>query len=666
MKLWIVRIVIVVFIISFIFIASAASDKNEAIEERPVHPEIGKLLWNLELAWDEDVARAAHDELVKIGASAVKPLSNFDLICSTRRRVLEFDYETFKEALLEERRYQLSEEMRSKNIYCKMVEPPFGEDVLKIIIRIPKRMSKPRARQEYLKKAEQLLNKLELFDSPIQLSSDKLNEAIKKLNEAIKATAQAYYTRHQEEFTTPENVKARHIILRITPDTDKAKVKAKAKAILRKAKTPGANFEELAKEYSEGPNAPQGGDLGIFTRGGMVPEFEEAVFNMQPGEISNLVETVYGFHIIKLEEKHPATVKPYNQARPEIIQKLLEIEWAEVAREINEAGQTESLVMYSMRLNPSGFKKYSENYSKNAIEQALVVLRNHFDAFPDGFHRKPLPSLSCNFNLTKAHFPLDVAESSKTGMIKPSIQIRWETTHQPRIIIILPAAISINYGFPGQLEFKLVKKYPNSVRDTNGRLHDWIEDLERYLLPDVIPEKAEIRYDLTDRWYILEKPVLLDGSHIISARAVQEQDRWVVLVHFDPQGRRKFARITGDYVGYRLAIVLDDIVQCAPNILTQISGDAQIEGNFTSEEATYLANILKAGSFPVGFRIAEERTVGPIFGSKVRSLVVSALGGIGDVRALPVLKIVAKNDTDIDVRNKAEEAIRKIKAKNAQ
>jgi len=225
----------------------------------------------------------------------------------------------------------------------------------------------------------------------------------------------------------------------------------------------------------------------------------------------------------------------------------------------------------------------------------------------------------------------------------------------------MPAAISINYDFQGQLEFKLVKKY----RDTNGRLHDWIGDSARPL-PYDIPEKAVIRYDQIDRWYILEKPVLLDVNHIISARAVQNQDRWVVLVRFDSQGRRKFASITGDYVGYRLAIVLDGIVQCAPNILTQISGDAQIEGNLTAEEAIYLANILKVGSFPAGFRVAEELTVGPIFGSKVRSLVVSTLGDISDVQALPVLELVAKNDTDMDVRNKAEEAIRKIKARNTQ
>jgi len=217
----------------------------------------------------------------------------------------------------------------------------------------------------------------------------------------------------KEEFTTPESVKARHIILRVTSDIDKAKVKAKAKAILSKAKAPSANFEELGKEYSEGPSAPQGGDLGIFTRGQMVPEFEQVVFSMQPGEISNLVETVYGFHIIKLEEKHPATVKPYKQVRLEIIQKLVEIEVAEVVKEINEAGQTESLVMYSMRLNPSCFKEYSENYSKSATEQALVVLRNHFDAFSDGLQNIDIALLQ--FQLDKNPFSIGCRRILKGG-----------------------------------------------------------------------------------------------------------------------------------------------------------------------------------------------------------------------------------------------------------
>ena len=99
----------------------------------------------------------------------------------------------------------------------------------------------------------------------------------------------------------------------------------------------------------------------------------------------------------------------------------------------------------------------------------------------------------------------------------------------------------------------------------------------------------------------------------------------------DP-GRRKFAQITGDHIGEHLAILLDGSVQSAPVIEDQIVGNAIIQGSFTYEEASYLSNILKAGAFPVGVQIAEERTVGPTLGKEsINKGVLAALIGMGIV-----------------------------------
>src|SRR5439155_3361214 len=124
------------------------------------------------------------------------------------------------------------------------------------------------------------------------------------------------YNNSIEQYSTPEQVRASHILLKTDgndaagkPQAEDA-VKAKAEDILKQAKA-GADFAELAKKYSEDEqSAKNGGDLDYFGKGRMVPEFDKVVFEMKPGEISPLVKTQYGFHIIKLVDKKPATTRP--------------------------------------------------------------------------------------------------------------------------------------------------------------------------------------------------------------------------------------------------------------------------------------------------------------------------------------------------------------------
>ncbi|HYD49610.1 MAG TPA: SurA N-terminal domain-containing protein [Terriglobales bacterium] len=134
-----------------------------------------------------------------------------------------------------------------------------------------------------------------------------------------------YYNSHQDEFLQPEQVHARHILFRTDPTAsaeDKAKVRQKAEAVLAQAKG-GADFVQLAQQNSEDTsNAAQGGDLGFFPRGRMVPEFEQAAFGLEAGKISDLVETNFGFHIIKVEEKRAAGAEPLEQVRDRIAKKL--------------------------------------------------------------------------------------------------------------------------------------------------------------------------------------------------------------------------------------------------------------------------------------------------------------------------------------------------------
>jgi len=135
------------------------------------------------------------------------------------------------------------------------------------------------------------------------------------------ADVERAYNNSIEQYTTPEQVRASHILLK-TEGKDDAAVKAKAEEILKQAKA-GADFADLAKKNSEDEqSAKNGGDLDYFGRGRMVPEFDQAVFAMQKGQISDLVKTQYGYHIIKLEDKKSAATKPLADVRQQITDQL--------------------------------------------------------------------------------------------------------------------------------------------------------------------------------------------------------------------------------------------------------------------------------------------------------------------------------------------------------
>jgi peptidyl-prolyl cis-trans isomerase D len=135
------------------------------------------------------------------------------------------------------------------------------------------------------------------------------------------ADVEKEYKNNEEQYKTPEQVRASHILLK-TEGKDDAAVKAKAEEILKQAKS-GADFAELAKKNSEDEaSAKNGGDLDYFGKGRMVPEFDAAVFGMEPGQISDLVKTQYGYHIIKLVDKKPATTRPYAQVQQQLHDQL--------------------------------------------------------------------------------------------------------------------------------------------------------------------------------------------------------------------------------------------------------------------------------------------------------------------------------------------------------
>jgi len=129
-----------------------------------------------------------------------------------------------------------------------------------------------------------------------------------------------YYDKNMLQFWSPELVKASHILLRVEEtdsESEKLTKRLRLEGILEEVRQ-GGDFAELAEMYSDGPSAPKGGDLGFFKRGAMVKPFEEAAFALEIGEVSDVVETPFGFHIIKVTERQPESYTPFDEVKKNI------------------------------------------------------------------------------------------------------------------------------------------------------------------------------------------------------------------------------------------------------------------------------------------------------------------------------------------------------------
>ena len=155
---------------------------------------------------------------------------------------------------------------------------------------------------------------------------------------------QDYYDTHKEEFYTPKTVEARHILIKVGQTADAEAVeKAKTKAldILNKARE-DQDFAELAQQYSEGPTKVKGGYLGAFKYEDMVKPFSDKAFAMNAGEISDLVRTQFGWHIIKVEKVNEASTVSFDKAKQKIQKKMIDEKAQSIAYDAAEAVYEES------------------------------------------------------------------------------------------------------------------------------------------------------------------------------------------------------------------------------------------------------------------------------------------------------------------------------------
>lgn len=147
-----------------------------------------------------------------------------------------------------------------------------------------------------------------------------------------------YYDGHMDLFKQSEKIQASHILVKVEPGADES-VKAEAlKKIgkIQKELKEGGDFAELAKKYSDCPSNAKGGDLGYFGRRQMVKPFEEAAFSLKPGEISDITETDFGYHLIKAGDRKPGTITDYKDVKDKLVQYLKQVKTGEEVKKYIE------------------------------------------------------------------------------------------------------------------------------------------------------------------------------------------------------------------------------------------------------------------------------------------------------------------------------------------
>lgn len=216
-----------------------------------------------------------------------------------------------------------------------------------------------------------------------------------------------YYQQHNDQYIFPEKRQARHILIRTSEEDNEEAIKNKREQmeVILGLASAGKDFAELAKEYSEDSSAAQGGDLGLFGKGQMVKPFEDVAFALKKGEISDIVQTQFGFHIIKLENIEPGRTISLADARKGIKTALLKEKGKDIIfKQANTA--------YEKIILSGSLDKYAANEGVSLNET-------------DFFSRKALPRelvtkpsvIQAAFNLNKGELSSLIEDGSGYSII---------------------------------------------------------------------------------------------------------------------------------------------------------------------------------------------------------------------------------------------------------
>lgn len=239
----------------------------------------------------------------------------------------------------EARQFVLNQLINAELMYQMAKNTPVADLAKKVDDTIARLKGRFKSEEEYRKGlAQQDMTEKELRELIRRnvLIESHIEQTIASKVKVSEQDAKEFYDKNPETFTMPEQVRASHILITVDPkasDADKKKARAKAEDLLKQVKG-GADFAKLAQDNSGCPSSKQGGDLGYFSKGQMVKPFEDAAWAMKPGDISGVVETQFGYHIIKLTEKRAKDKMPFAALKGRIEESLKQ---RKVAEQVNAA-----------------------------------------------------------------------------------------------------------------------------------------------------------------------------------------------------------------------------------------------------------------------------------------------------------------------------------------
>lgn len=305
------------------------------------------------------------------------------------------------------------------------------------------------AKEYYEKNRKQFEIPQQIRAEYVVLSRDALAEQATISPDEIKAA----YEKNAKNYVTPEERRASHILIQSPADAPEAEQKAaraKIDAILQQVKKAPGDFAKLAKEHSQDPGSgAKGGDLGFFPRGAMVKPFEDAVFSMKENQLSGVVRTEFGFHIIQLTGIKPGKVRTLEEARDSIV---AELKLQSAGKKFAEAAETFSNTVYEQ-----------SDSLKPAAEKFKLTIRQ--TGFFDQANRAAAGALAGNDKLFSALFSDDALKNKRNT---DAVEVAPNTLVAARVMEVRPAELRPFESVKTEIEKKLAAEEIASLVKKDG------------------------------------------------------------------------------------------------------------------------------------------------------------------------------------------------------